>query len=66
MQEAAPKCLKLHIEFDETEQLQNIRLGILRTKASFPVLAARSAMRYMWVDRKGIYMYMIYDIILFI
>ena len=32
--------VKVHIEFDETEQLQLVRLGLLSAKASFPVLVA--------------------------
>ena len=32
---------RLHLEFDETQQQQNIQCGLLRTSASFPVLAAQ-------------------------
>ena len=34
-------ALKLHIEFDETQQDQIIHYGIIRNKAALPVLAAR-------------------------
>jgi hypothetical protein len=30
--------LKLHVEFDETQQEQGVNFGLVRNKAAFPVL----------------------------
>lgn len=32
------RVLKLHVEFDETQQEQGVNFGLVRNKASFPVL----------------------------